>query len=66
LDSYRGGFGDSKTPLGANEGCGRCDVRNILAVQGEAIDYAHIERWCAQHGTLGRLAEVRASIPPGL
>lgn len=42
------------------------DARNILAVQGEAIDYAHIEKWCAEHGTLERLAEVRASIPPGL
>jgi hypothetical protein len=42
------------------------DARNILAVQGEAIDYAYIEHWCAQHGTLERLAEVRAGIPPGL
>lgn len=42
------------------------DVRNILSVQGEAIDYAHLETWCRQHGTLERLAEVRASIPPGL
>ena len=42
------------------------DARNILAVQGEAIDYAHIEMWCARHGTLARLAEVRAGIPPGL
>ena len=42
------------------------DVRNILAVQAGAIDYAHIEAWAAQHGTLGRLAEIRASIPPDL
>ncbi len=42
------------------------DARNILAVQGAAIDYAHIETWCARHGTLARLAEVRAGIPPGL
>lgn len=42
------------------------DARNILAVQGEAIDYAHLEKWCTQHGTLGRLEELRASIPPGL
>ena len=42
------------------------DAQNILAVQGEAIDYAHIETWCARHGTLARLAEVRAGIPPGL
>lgn len=42
------------------------DARNILAVQGEAIDYPHIEKWCAQHGTLERLKELRASIPPEL
>jgi hypothetical protein len=42
------------------------DAQNILAVQGEAIDYAHIETWCARHGTLARLAEVQAGIPPGL
>jgi hypothetical protein len=42
------------------------DVRNILAVQAGAIDYAHIEAWATRHGTLGRLAEIRASIPPDL
>ena len=42
------------------------DAQNILAVQGDAIDYAHIEMWCGRHGTLERLAEVRAGIPPGL
>lgn len=42
------------------------DAQNILAVQGGAIDYAYIEAWCARHGTLDRLAEVRAAIPPGL
>ncbi len=42
------------------------DAQNILAVQGDAIDYAHIELWCGRHGTLERLAEVRAGIPPGL
>ena len=33
------------------------DVRNILSVQGEAIDYAHLELWCGRHGTLERLAD---------
>lgn len=42
------------------------DAQNILAVQGGAIDYPHIEAWCARHGTQARLAEVRAGIPPGL
>jgi hypothetical protein len=42
------------------------DARNILSVQGNAIDFAHIETWCAQHGTLDRLAAVRATVPPEL
>ncbi len=42
------------------------DVRNILSVQADALDYAHIELWCRQHGTLNRLGEVRAGLPPGL
>jgi hypothetical protein len=42
------------------------DVQNILAVQGDAIDSAYLESWCTRHGTMGRLAEVRAGIPPGL
>ena len=42
------------------------DAQNILAVQGVVIDYAHIEMWCERHGTVERLVEVRAAIPPGL
>lgn len=42
----------------------RDDARNILAVQGDALDFAFIERWCAEHGTLERLHEMRRSIPP--
>lgn len=42
------------------------DARNILAVQAEAIDFAYLELWCGHHGTLERLREVRASIPPDL
>jgi hypothetical protein len=42
----------------------RDDARNILAVQGDALDFAYIERWCDVHGTRGRLEELRCSIPP--
>ena len=42
----------------------RDDARNILAVQGEALDFAYIERWCDEHGTRSRLEELRRSIPP--
>jgi hypothetical protein len=42
------------------------DVRNILSVQGNTLDNTHIETWCSRHGTLERLVEVRASVPPDL
>ena len=42
----------------------RDDARNILAVQGDALDFAYIERWCDAHGTRERLEELRRSIPP--
>ncbi len=41
------------------------DARDVLAVQGpESLDMAYIEHWCAQHGTLPRLHEALAGIPP--
>ncbi len=39
------------------------DVRNMLAVSGDALDFPYLERWCHQHGTWERLEEVRRSIP---
>jgi hypothetical protein len=42
----------------------RDDVKNIIGVQGDALDWPYIERWCAAHGTSARLAELRAAIPP--
>jgi hypothetical protein len=40
------------------------DALNVLAVQGDKLDFAYIERWCRVHGTLERLDELRRSIPP--
>lgn len=41
------------------------DARDVLAVQNpKALDMAYIERWCAIHGTLPRLNEALAGIPP--
>ena len=41
------------------------DARDVLAVQGpETLDMAYIEQWCGQHGTLPRLHEALAGIPP--
>jgi hypothetical protein len=41
----------------------RDDARNILAVQGDALDFAYIEKWCDLHGTRSRLDDLRRSIP---
>lgn len=42
----------------------RDDVRNIIAVRSRDLDWSYIERWCASHGTIDLLREIRASIPP--
>lgn len=40
------------------------DARDVIAVQGDALDWSYIEHWCQQHGTLRLLCDTRASIPP--
>jgi hypothetical protein len=40
------------------------DVKDVLAVQREALDQAHIHRGTALHGARGELDAIRASIPP--
>ncbi len=40
------------------------DVRNVIAVQGDRLDWPYIQRWCDQHGTRTLLDEIRQSIPP--
>lgn len=40
------------------------DVRNVIAVQGDAIDWDYVHRWCDEHGTRNLLDEIRASVPP--
>jgi len=42
----------------------RDDVRNVIAVQGDAIDWDYVHSWCDRHGTRALLDEIRASIPP--
>ena len=43
----------------------RDDVRNIIAVQGDAaLDWGYIHRWCEVHDTRALLDEICASIPP--
>ena len=42
----------------------RDDARDVIAVQGDRIDWDYVHRWCEQHGTRALLDEIRASIPP--
>ena len=42
----------------------RDDVRNVIAVQGDRIDWDYVHKWCDQHGTRALLDEIRQSIPP--
>jgi hypothetical protein len=39
------------------------DVRNVIAVQRDRLDWDYIYRWCEQHGTRALLDEIRRSIP---
>ena len=38
------------------------DIRGILALQGDVLDFPYIEKWCARHGTMARFDEIRRSI----
>lgn len=39
------------------------DVRDVLAVQGDALDFDYIYSWCDKHGIRALLDEIRASVP---
>jgi len=41
----------------------REDVRNVLAVQGDRIDWEYVYLWCDRHGTREVLEEIRRTIP---
>ncbi len=40
------------------------DARNVLAVQGDKLDFDYIRTWTDRHGTTELLEEIRRSIPP--
>jgi hypothetical protein len=42
----------------------RDDLQNVIAVQGDAIDWDYVYAWADRHGTRGLLDEIRRSIPP--
>ena len=35
----------------------RDDVRGVIAVQGDRIDWEYVHKWCEQHGTRALLDE---------
>ena len=41
----------------------RGDARDVMTVQGPALDYAHIEDWCGKLNILDRYHAVRATVP---
>jgi len=41
----------------------RDDVRDVMHVQRGKLDWAYIEKWCSQHGSVARLEEIRRSVP---
>ena len=38
------------------------DIRGILLLQADALDFPYIEQWCERHGTLERFHEIRRSV----
>jgi hypothetical protein len=48
----------------ANRSKDREDVRDVIAVQRDRIDWDYVYHWCDQHGTRELLDEIRRSIPP--
>lgn len=48
----------------AGRGKDRDDVRDVIAVQGEFLDWSYIKGWACQHGTEALLEEIQSKIPP--
>jgi hypothetical protein len=48
----------------ANRSKDRDDIRDVIAVQGDRIDWDYVHGWCEHHGTRALLDEIRHSIPP--
>ncbi len=41
----------------------RDDVRAVIGVQRERLDWKYIESWCDQHGTRALMEQIRRSVP---
>jgi hypothetical protein len=48
----------------ASRGKDKDDLRNVLAVQGDQIDWPYVYAWCDRHATRALLDEIRKTIPP--
>ncbi|MEO5914171.1 MAG: nucleotidyl transferase AbiEii/AbiGii toxin family protein [Luteolibacter sp.] len=46
--------------LGAKRPKDFADVVAVMQVQGQALDWPYIEKWCGEHGTMGGLAQAKA------
>ncbi len=42
----------------------REDIEGVIAVQGDALDWQYIYRWCDRHGTREAIEEIRRALPP--
>ena len=39
------------------------DVKDVMTVQRDRLDWPYIEQWCREHGTLDLMNEIRSSVP---
>jgi hypothetical protein len=51
------------TKLRWSRGKDKDDVRDVMAVQQNKLDWGYIEEWCRQHSTLALMEEIRRSLP---
>lgn len=47
---------------GANRSKDRDDIRNIIAVRGDDLDWAYLDRWVSEHGTGALLQRIRRTV----
>lgn len=48
--------------LRANRPKDRVDIKSVIAVQGDAIDWPYVESWCERHGTRELLEQIREEL----
>jgi hypothetical protein len=38
------------------------DVRNVIAVRGDCVDWPYVEQWCEQHGSRATLEKIQSEL----